>query len=138
MRNSLIPLHSSSNFILSLSNHPGSGTISFSNPICLFYTFTGTINILSIYSVVSSKTVSLVILNNLNCSDSASISCSQCWSILLSINYATSVVYLLIVKNHVHSLANLFNSLTVMIFQWPNYYALFFCKISLVMLYQIL
>ena len=32
LRNNLIPLHQSSNFIRSLSNHPGSSTMFFGNP----------------------------------------------------------------------------------------------------------
>ena len=36
LRNSLIPLHQSSNFVQSPSNHPGSGTIFFGNPAWTF------------------------------------------------------------------------------------------------------
>ena len=36
LRNNLIPLHQSLNFIWSLSNHPGSGTIFFGIPACTF------------------------------------------------------------------------------------------------------
>ena len=36
LRNNLIPLYQSSNFVQSLSNHPGSGTIFFDNPACLY------------------------------------------------------------------------------------------------------
>ena len=34
LRNSLISLHQSLNFVQSLSNHPGSSTMFFSNPVC--------------------------------------------------------------------------------------------------------
>ena len=36
LRNSLIPLHQSSNFVQSPSNHPGSGTMFFGNPAWMF------------------------------------------------------------------------------------------------------
>ena len=36
LRNSLIPLHQSSNFVQSLSNHPGSSTMFFGIPACTF------------------------------------------------------------------------------------------------------
>ena len=36
LRNSLIPLHQSSNFIWSLSNYSGSSTIFFGIPVCAF------------------------------------------------------------------------------------------------------
>ena len=36
LRNSLIPLHQSSNFVRSLSNYPGSGTMFFGNSVWMF------------------------------------------------------------------------------------------------------
>ena len=36
LRNNLIPLHQSLNFVQSLSNHSGSGTIFFNVPACIF------------------------------------------------------------------------------------------------------
>ena len=36
LRNNQIPRYQSSNFVLSPSNYPGSGTMFFSNPICMF------------------------------------------------------------------------------------------------------
>ena len=36
LRNNLILLHQSSNFVQSLSNYPGSGTMFFSNLVCLY------------------------------------------------------------------------------------------------------
>jgi len=67
----------------------------FGNSVYSFYIFAGasTADILSVYSVILSKTSS-VIFNNLSFPNSASISYSQYWSILLSMDYATSVLYL--------------------------------------------
>ena len=75
LRNNLIPLPQSSNFILSLLNHSGSGTMFFGMIVCLFCTASASaVNISSIVSVsvVSFEVSSLVILNNLSHFDNAS------------------------------------------------------------------
>jgi len=69
----------------------------FSNPAYSFYMFAGAVKISFVYSVVFSK-VSSMIFNNPSYSDNASILYSQCLSVLLSIVYATSVLYLPMVK----------------------------------------
>jgi len=124
LRNNLISLHQSLNFVLFPLNHPGSGIILFSIPACLFYTVLDAddTDILSMYSVVSSKMSSLVIFNDLNLSDNTLILFSQCWSILLSVDYITSVV----------CSSYWFRTIIVPV---SNHYTLFFCKVSLVMLY---
>jgi len=78
LRNNLISLHWSSNFVLSLLNHPGSRTILFGIPAYLFCMVAGTsaTDISFMYSVISSEAFSSVILNDHNCSDNASISFS--------------------------------------------------------------
>jgi len=85
--------------------------------ICSFYTVAGAdaTNISSMYSVISFEAFPLVILNNSNHFNNASISFSWCWSILLSVNCTTNVVYLS-------------DSLKLSIFQWPNYYTLSFLQ----------
>ena len=99
LRNNLISLHQSSNFILFPSDHSRSETMFLDNPIYSLFLFTGTsdVNILSIYSVVLSE-ASFVIYKSPSHSDNTSISCSQCWLILLSIDYATHILFLPIVK----------------------------------------
>ena len=125
MRNSWISLHWSLNLVLSLSNHPRSRTILLGNSTYSFCTIAGAIDILSVYSVVS-KVSFLVIFNNPSCSDNIFILYSQYWSILLYVDYATSSL----------CLSDGFK--TINVFQWPNHYILFFSKISLVTLYQML
>ena len=78
LRNSRIPLYQSSNFVLSPSNHPGSGTMFFGNPACLFSWLipaigTGAVDIFSIVICSFSSEVSLVICKDSSCSDNASI-----------------------------------------------------------------
>jgi len=68
LRNNLIPLHQSSNFILFPSNYSGSKTILFGIPAYLFCTVVdaGATDISSMYSIVSSEVSSLVIFNHPN------------------------------------------------------------------------
>ena len=75
LRNNLIPLHQSSNFVLFLSNHSGSRTIFFSNSAYPLFCPTSAVNILSSFSIVYSK-ASSVICRDSSYSDNASISFS--------------------------------------------------------------
>ena len=78
LRNNWILLYQFSNFVLSLSNHPRSKIILFDNSVCSFYIFAGasTADILSVYSVILSKTSSMI-FNDLSFPNSTSISYSQ-------------------------------------------------------------
>ena len=77
LRNSLIPLHQSSNFIWLLSNHPGSGTMFFGNPVCLYSWLVTAIGASAVDISVSicllSADASSVILRDPSHSDNASI-----------------------------------------------------------------
>ena len=79
LRNSLIPLHQSSNFVQSPSNYPGSGTIFFGNPAWTFSLATaapgaGVPDIsMSVGSYLSVE-ASLLICKDPSLSDNASIS----------------------------------------------------------------
>ena len=97
LRNNLISFYQSLNFTLFLLNHIRSRTMLFSNSICSFCIFAGAVDISFVYSVVFSKMFS-VIFNDPSCSDNASILYSQCLFVLLSIVYATSILYLPMVK----------------------------------------
>ena len=77
LRNNLIPLHQSSNFDQSLSNHPGSSTIFFGNSVCMLFiavSGAGTTDISSIVICLYLSEASSVICKDPNCSDNASIS----------------------------------------------------------------
>jgi len=74
LRNSLISLYQSLNFVLSLLNYSGSGTILLGNPTYLFCSCTGAVNISFVYFILACK-VSLVIFKDLSHSDNASILC---------------------------------------------------------------
>ena len=76
LRNNLIPLHQFSNYVLSLSNYLGLGTMFFGNSTCLLFYPTSAVNILSSYSVVCSE-ASFMICKNPNYSDNVSILFSQ-------------------------------------------------------------
>jgi len=80
LRNNQIPLYQSLNFFLSPLNYPRSRTMLFDMNICSFYTITGAdaTNISSMYPVISFEAFSLVILNNSNHFDNASILFPQC------------------------------------------------------------
>ena len=72
LRNNLIPLHQSSNFVWSPSNYLGSGTIFLGIPAGSFTVGAGTVDIsvsICLYSEASS-----VIFKDPSCSDNASIS----------------------------------------------------------------
>ena len=99
LKNNQISFHQSSNFVLSLSNHPRFGTMLLGSSTCLFCIFFGAsaINISSVYSIVFSE-MSSVIFNNPSLFNNTSISYSQYWSVLLSMVYTTSILYLLIVN----------------------------------------
>jgi len=66
LRNNLIFLYQSSNFVLFPLNHSRLGTMLFIMTVCLFCAIAGTgaTDILSIYSVVSSEVSSSVIFSN--------------------------------------------------------------------------
>ena len=106
LKNNQISFHQSSNFVLSLSNHPRFGTMLLGSSTCLFCIFSGTsaINISSVYSIVFSE-MSSVIFNNPSLFNNASILYSQYWSVLLSMVYATSILYLPMVNLSVVSVA---------------------------------
>ena len=79
LRNNLIPLHQSSNFDQSPSNHPGSGIMFFGNPACIFPLFTtvsgaSATNISFMVVCLYSSEASSVICKDPNCSNNASIS----------------------------------------------------------------
>ena len=78
LKNNQISFHQSSNFVLSLSNHPRFGTMLLGNSTCLFCIFFGAsaINISSVYSIVFSE-MSSVIFNNPSLFNNASILYSQ-------------------------------------------------------------
>ena len=89
LRNNQIPLHQSSNFILSLSNYLGSGTILFGITVCtfsLYITGANTVDISSVSSIAGSvllfDILSSVILSDLNISSSASIVSGLCPAVL--------------------------------------------------------
>jgi len=87
LRNNLIPLHQSSNFIQSLSNHPGSGTIPLGIIVCPFLfagAGAGATNIsLSDYLYISSEAL-FMIFKDSNLLDNALISFVLCELILSS------------------------------------------------------
>ena len=79
LRNNLIPLHQSSNFNRSPSNHPGSGTILFDNPACMFSltavaAVAGATDILVSVCLYSLVEASSLICKDPSRSDNASIS----------------------------------------------------------------
>ena len=79
LRNSLIPLHQSSNFVQSPSNYPGSGTIFFGNPVWTFSLATaapgaGVPDISVSVGLCSSVEAPSLICRDPNHSDNASIS----------------------------------------------------------------
>ena len=80
LRNNLIFLHQSSNFVLSLLNYSGSEIILFDILTYLFYIVAGVnaTDILSMYSVIFSEVFSLVIFNDPNYSDNVLMLFSQC------------------------------------------------------------
>ena len=77
LRNSHIPLHQSSNFVWSPSNHPGSGTIFFGIPADMFPPISTTIGAgavdisVSVHSLVSLEALSMI-LRDPSLSDNAS------------------------------------------------------------------
>ena len=86
LRNSLIPLHQSLNFVLSPSNYPGPGTMFFVDMFSLCIAGTGAVNISSVSGVAGSvlwfDMLSSVILNNISISSSASIVSRLCPAVL--------------------------------------------------------
>ena len=105
LRNNHIPLHQSSNFVQSLSNHPGSGTILFSMLACAFSLYTaGVVNISSVSSVAGSvllfDMLSLVILSNPNISSSASIVSRFCHAILFVCGFYHDCLLLIFILIH--------------------------------------
>ena len=73
LRNSLIPLYQSSNFVWLLLNHPESGTMLLGIPASLFTVGAGAVDI-SVSVCSSSLEASFVILKDPSHSDNASIS----------------------------------------------------------------
>ena len=77
LRNNLISLYQFSNFDQSPSNHPGSGTMFFSNPACTLFTAvsgTGAIDMSSVVVCSYLSEASSMICKDPNHSDNASIS----------------------------------------------------------------
>ena len=74
LKNNLIPLHQSLNFVLSLSNYPGSETIFLGILACslFFCVGTGAVDILFMYSVVLFEAL-FVVCKDLSYSDNTSI-----------------------------------------------------------------
>ena len=92
LRNNHILLHQSSNFVRSLSNHPGSGTIFFSNPAWTFLlsdtaASAGATDISSVVVYPYSSEASSMICKDSNHSNSASISFVLLELILVSCSY---------------------------------------------------
>ena len=92
LRNNHIPLHQSSNFVQSPSNHPGSGTIFFSNPAWTFSlsdtaASAGATDIFSVVVCLYSSETSSMICKDSNHSDSASISFVLLELVLVSCSY---------------------------------------------------
>ena len=107
LRNSLIPLYQSSNFVRSPLNHPGSGIIFFNIPICLFSLIitagAGAVDISSVVVCLYSFEASSVIFKDPSHSDNASI----LFILLYSLNYMCFVPdrYLCLVSSVYTSLA---------------------------------
>ena len=126
LRNNLIPLHQSLNFVLSLLNHSRSGTMFLGTPACPLFPCvdTGAIDISSVYSIVLSET-SFVICKNSSYSDNVSISLSWYQLIFVSCGLTTYILFFPIVKPSI-ILCRLTTSV------------LSFCKVSLPTIYQML
>ena len=127
LRNSLIPLHQSSNFDRSPSNHPGSGTILFGNPACMFSLATaaavaGATDISVSVRSYSSVEVSSLICKDPSHSDNTSILLALLEPVLSSrsLNYTCFVLQQITLSCFVRRSALLHLS----------------CKVSLLMLYQ--
>ena len=96
LRNKWISLHQSSNFVLSPSNHPGSGTIVFVGTLLLYTAGTGagTVDILSVSGVTGLvflfDMLSLVILNDRSISSNASIVSIFCPAVLAVLCFFTA------------------------------------------------
>ena len=73
LKNSLIPLHQSSNFVQSLSNHPGSGTMFLGIFTCVFSLFTAGAVDISVLVCSSLLEASSIILRDPSHSDNTSI-----------------------------------------------------------------
>ena len=86
LRNKQIPLHQSLNFVLFLSNHPGSGTIVFVGMFLLYIAGAGAINISSVSGVAGLvllfDTLSSVILSDPSISSNTLIGSVLCSTIL--------------------------------------------------------
>ena len=129
LRNNHILFHQSSNFVLSLSNHSGSGTMLLGIIACLFMFIvigTSATDIASSdCSVISSK-VLFVICKDPSCSDSTSMLSILLKLVLVSLYglYHTCFVYCPVVTlpNFVCGLSTIYLS----------------CKVSSVILYQML
>ena len=76
LRNNLIPLYQSSNFIRSLSNHSGSSTIFFDIPACMFslISIAASVGVDNISAFIHSLEAFSVICKDPSHSDNASIS----------------------------------------------------------------
>jgi len=113
LRNNHIPLHQSSNFVWSLLNHPGSGTVLLDTMTCIFsFVGTGATDIsLSDHLFVSSEAL-FVIFNNPSPSN------------IISILF---VLYKLILSLHgLHYTCFIcFSAVTLPNHLWTNHYVLF-------------
>jgi len=99
LRNNLIPLYQSLNFVLFLSNHPGSGIMFLGTLVCPLFSCVNisAVDILSMYSVVFSEAL-FVIYKDPSFSDNVSISLSWYWLVLFLVDLTTCVLFLPMVK----------------------------------------
>jgi len=127
LRNNLIPLYQSSNFIWSLSNYLGSRTILLGIIACMFlFTSAGATDISLSDHLYIPFEASFVIFKDPNLSDNISILFTLCKLVLSSHGL-----------HHIYFICLL--AVTLPNCLCTNYYVLFsFCKISLLTLYQIL
>ena len=106
LKNSLISFYQFLSFVLFPSNNPGSGIILLDNSAYFFCSCTSAIDILFIYSVFACE-ASLVIFKDPSHFDNAFILYSQCWSILLFMDYAIRFIYFPMIK------------LSIILVAWP-------------------
>ena len=101
LRNNLIPLHQSLNFIWSLSNHLGSSTIFLGIPACVFSLIatavagTGAVDILSVLVCLYLLEASSVICKDPSLSNSASISFVLLELVLVSLRSLHYICFIL-------------------------------------------
>ena len=125
LRNSLIPLYQSSNFVQSLSNHPRSGTMLLGITTCMFlFVCTGVPDIsVSVHSLLLEA--SSIICKDPNYSNNAFI-LSVCLELVLVLFCSFYYIYFVLWQ------------VTLSSFVHKCYLLYFSCKMSSLMLYQIL